>query len=523
MKHDPTTLQSESPSSSKTYVNLPVGWTHARLGEITVRSEYGTSTKCDYSGRSIPVLRIPNIARGEIDTSDLKRAIAKISLDDGDELQLGDILICRTNGSLSLLGKAAVIRCAFESSHSFASYLLRFRFLERETLPRWVHLFLSSIGRRFIESHAASSAGQHNISLSTLHTMSLPIAPINEQRRIVAKIDELFSDLDAGVAALERAQANLKRYRASVLKAAVEGKLTEEWRSEQSEIEAATELLKRTASPARPARYKSRSIDVIAGHAALSVGHTGKSLPADWAWSPLVDIAKMESGHTPSRNHPEWWDGDVKWVGILDAKAHHGGVIYETLQHTNEEGLANSAARLLPIGTVCVSRTAASIGYVIVLGNPMATSQDFVNWVPTEAVTSEWLRLVFMVDREVLVHFGKGSTHKTVYFPEWLSLHVAVPPLKEQERITGEVDLRLSQIAIAERQLETDLLRAARLRQSILKQAFEGKLVPQDPKDEPASKLLDHTRKEQVPTNGSVASKGRPRNSNAKATKAASK
>ena len=83
------------------------------------------------------------------------------------------------------------------------------------------------------------------VTLGDLRRFIVPIAPANEQRRIVSKIDELFSDLDAGVAALERAKANLKRYRAAVLKAAVEGKLTEQWRAEHPPKETAPQLLER--------------------------------------------------------------------------------------------------------------------------------------------------------------------------------------------------------------------------------------------------------------------------------------
>jgi type I restriction enzyme S subunit len=181
----------------------------------------------------------------------------------------------------------------------------------------------------------------------------------------------------------------------------------------------------------------------------------------------------MESGHTPSRNHPEWWDGDIPWIGIADAREHHGTVINDTFQHTNEAGLANSASRLLPAGTVCISRT-ASVGYVTVMGCAMATSQDFVNWIPTKAVTSEWLRLVFQADTEGLRSFGSGSVHKTIYFPEWLSMHAAIPPLAEQHQIVAEVEARTTAIDHLEAELDRQISRSNRLRQSTLAAAFSG-------------------------------------------------
>ena len=128
------------------------------------------------------------------------------------------------------------------------------------------------------------------------------------------------------------------------------------------------------------------------------------------------------------------------------------------------------------------------------MGHPMATSQDFVNWVPTDVVTSGWLRVVFLADREALRRFGKGSVHTTIYFPEWLSVHIALPPVAEQEQIFAEIERRLSIVDELEAQVEADRKRAGRLRKSILKRAFAGRLVPQDRSDEPAAKLLERIR-----------------------------
>jgi type I restriction enzyme, S subunit len=116
------------------------------------------------------------------------------------------------------------------------------------------------------------------------------------------------------------------------------------------------------------------------------------SLPPDgWRWAPLMKLARLESGHTPSRRHPEYWGGEIPWISIQDARGSHGGRIDDTLEKTNDLGIANSSARVLPAGTVCLSRT-ASVGYVVVMGRPMATSQDFVNWVCSEQLDPDFLK-----------------------------------------------------------------------------------------------------------------------------------
>lgn len=179
---------------------------------------------------------------------------------------------------------------------------------------------------------------------------------------------------------------------------------------------------------------------VIQGDYALSVGCPDTPAPRGWRWVPLADVARLETGHTPSRKHPEYWDGDVPWIGIKDATANHGRVINDTFQHTNELGIANSSARVLPAHTVCLSRT-ASVGYVVVMGRPMATSQDFVNWVCSDAIDYRYLKAVLLAERNSFLRFASGTTHQTIYFPEVKAFHVCLPPIEEQRAIADIVSV----------------------------------------------------------------------------------
>jgi len=360
-----------------------------------------------------------------------------------------------------------------------------------ELLPKFANYALNSDFTRRRLRGIVHGVGRPRLNLKEIKAIEIPVPPLDEQQRIVAEIEKQFTRIEVSGAALNRARANLKRYRRAVLAAACAGQLvpTEAIlaRNDHRAYEPAHELIARTAAPPRPNRWSSRSSDVIRGHAALAVGNPDTKLPEGWSWCPLVDIARMESGHTPSREHPEWWGGNVPWISLPDARDHDGRVIHETLQHTNEKGLENSAARLLPAGTVCISRT-ASVGYVVVMGQSMATSQDFVNWIPSTAVTSDWLSIVFSTDRDALRRFGKGSVHNTIYFPEWLSVYIAVPPLAEQHRIVAEVERRLSVLEEIEGLVDANLQRAIRLRQSILDRAFSGRLVKSNVTDKSAGK-----------------------------------
>jgi restriction endonuclease S subunit len=210
---------------------------------------------------------------------------------------------------------------------------------------------------------------------------------------------------------------------------------------------------------------------IIRGRCAISVNNPGHLTPAGWARVPLSDVAELGTGHTPSRSHPEYWDGDVAWIGIRDAGAHHGRVIDDTTQHVTKLGLANSAARLLPKDTVCLSRT-ASVGYVVKMGREMATSQDFVTWTCGEALDPDFLMSALLAEGDDIRRFGEGSTHTTIYFPEVKAFHIDLPPMPEQRRIVAKLDALTARLSRARAALEraTDLQQ--RIRVAVLSEMF---------------------------------------------------
>lgn len=194
----------------------------------------------------------------------------------------------------------------------------------------------------------------------------------------------------------------------------------------------------------RVSRTKGREATegVIPGRFALSVGKPDLPAPSGWRWTALSDVAQLESGHTPSRKHPEYWNEGIPWIGIRDAVDNHGRQIHNTYQHISQLGLENSSARLLPPRTVCLSRT-ASVGYVVVMGATMATSQDFVNWVCGPGLEPEYLKYVLLAENDSLLRFASGTTHQTIYYPEAKAFHALLPPVEVQQavvRVLGALD-----------------------------------------------------------------------------------
>ncbi len=196
----------------------------------------------------------------------------------------------------------------------------------------------------------------------------------------------------------------------------------------------------------------------------------------EWRWHRLISVARLATGHTPSRRCPEYWNGDIPWLQLPDIRALDGRRAFDTLEHTNELGIDNSAAVLLPEGTVCMSRT-ASVGFVTVMGRPMATSQDFVNWVCGPALSPEFLKWLLIACRTPIRDLGSGAVHQTIYFPTVEQFSVCFPAIPEQERIAEWVSRGMEQAAVARRAALERLAAAEALAAALLREIFEGPQV----------------------------------------------
>lgn len=198
---------------------------------------------------------------------------------------------------------------------------------------------------------------------------------------------------------------------------------------------------------------------------------TNKDHPKGWRWVALSDVAQMESGHTPSRNHPEYWGGDIPWISVKDARLAHGKRLSETEEYTNSLGIANSSARLLPAGTVCLSR-GGTVGYVVILDRPMATSQGFANWICGPQLIPEFLQYLLLAEADALEKFSIGTTIKTIYYPDLKAFHVCLPPLAEQKRIVALLDEAFAGIDAAKAKAESNWRDANTLFASRLEEIF---------------------------------------------------
>jgi len=350
------------------------------------------------------------------------------------------------------------------------------------------------------------------VDFNQLGAFRLLIPPVPEHHRLVAKIEELFSDLDAGVAALRRARVELKRYRASVLKAAVEGRLTAAWRAAHPDVEPAEKLLERILTERR-AKWEAEQLRKYA--------EKGKEPPKGWKQKypdPAAPVLPKDVG-VPST----WTEASLEQLtsatrvicyGILMPKDHiPDGVPFvkvrdmrgdrldpAALQRTSPEIAAKYArASLLP-GDLLLAirgtygRTVEVPAELIGANITQDTARLAVSPLIDRAFVLRHLRS--MDSQNYFKRVARGVAVKGVNIGDVRPAPILLPPNEEQAEIVAEVDRRLSVVDAVEAEVEHALQRAGRLRQSILKRAFEGGLVPQDPSDEPAEQLLERLRAE---------------------------
>jgi type I restriction enzyme S subunit len=211
--------------------------------------------------------------------------------------------------------------------------------------------------------------------------------------------------------------------------------------------------------------------DSFHGITPLSLGRDEAPAPKDWRWQSLLELARLATGHTPSRRCPEYWaEGDIPWLALPDIRAMDCRVASETSEKTNAQGIANSSARVLPAGTVALSRT-ASVGFVTIFGRDMATSQDFVNWVCGPDLHAPFLMWLLRASRTFIKGASTGAVHQTVYMDVVERFRVCLPNLETQTAIAtrlNEAFLLIQQLQSAhEAQLEAlDALPGAYLREA---------------------------------------------------------
>lgn len=499
---------------------LPQGWLWIFLDDILSGIEAGKSFKCEERPPSIDevgVVKVSAVSWGEFDESQSKTCTDINRLEPRFLIKDGDFLFSRAN-TIELVGACVIVQRVL-GRVMLSDKILRFHIVE---VPlKWVLFVLRSRhGRDEIERLATGNQdSMRNIGQDRIRRIRIPLPPLTEQHRIVAKIDELFSELDAGVELLKKLKAKLKRYRQSVLKAAVEGKLTKDWReAHQGELEPASVLLERILKERRE-KWEAEQLAQMKAKGKTPKDDSWKlkykepvtpdtfdlpELPEGWEWISLdYVLSKIEAGksfkceeRTPT----------VEEVGVVKVSAVTWGEFNEFESKTCLDLDRINPQLFVKEGDFLFSRanTIELVGACVIakhVTRRVMLSDKILRFYFVE-VPPRWVLFALRtrLGRNEIERLSTGNQEsmRNIGQERIRRIRIFLPPVQEIQQIVSELERRFSVTDELEKVLNQNLKRAEKLRQSILKKAFEGKLVPQDSTDEPADKLLERIKAEKA-------------------------
>lgn len=499
-------------------ITPPLNWSLVALEDISADVSPGfASGRHNSDGTGIPHLRPMNVDRdGQIDLSVVK----SVAESNGIELQPGDVLFNNTN-SAELIGKTAVVSTR-EAGFAFSNHMTRIRpefGINPTFAARQLH-FLWMVG--YMKHRCTNHVNQASISSKTLaKTIPFLLPPAAEQTRIVAKLEELLSDLDAGVAELKAAQKKLGQYRQSLLKAAVEGALTAEWRANNTPTVTGAQLLQRILTERR-ARWEAKQLEKFTEQGKNPPKDWRKKypepeqpdttdlpeLPEGWVWARVEQVSSDEKyslaiGPFGSNlKVTDYRDSGVPLVFVRNIRSgNYGG---EYTKFVTEEKAKELSAHSVQPGDVLVTK----------MGEPPGDADVYPQTQPVAIITADCIKircqsglmapefLKAAINSEIgkrqIRPMTQGVAQKKVSLGRFSSLAVPVPPMDEQSVVVKILTEAEREAAAELKAIDYSLKQSAAQRQNILRAAFAGELVPQDPNDEPASALLERIRAERA-------------------------
>lgn len=494
-------------------------WITCTLGELLTLKNGFAFKSSNYISEGIPVIRIGDINNWIVDENQAKCVVENKEYD-GYIVEKGDILIAMSGATTGKFG-------VYESdSKAYQNQRVGNLKPSSKDLIDKKYIFNLLYSLKYQIEKDAYGGAQPNISAGKIHALNTVLAPLPEQRAIVAKIEELFSDLDKGIADLKKAQDQLVTFRQAVLKKAFEGELTKEWREQQTDLPKADELLMQI----KEERQKHYEQQLENWKQALKSweenGKEGKkptkpkklieisnltkeeldkldSLPSEWLYSYLAfagELARGKSKHRPRNDSKLFENGKYPFIQTGDVKAQK--IITDFNKKYSEFGLQQS--KLWKKGTLCIT-IAANIAETGFLGIDACFPDSIVGFTPfNEIIENHFIEYFFQLAKTRISAYAPATAQKNINLTILENLVVPFCSKKEQNKIVQEIESRLSVCDNVELSIVESLEKAKALRQSILKKAFDGTLLSaaeiaacKAAKDyEPASVLLEKIKAE---------------------------
>ena len=472
---------------------IPKSWHWTTMGEISAVVGGGTPRTADltnFEGGTIPWVTPADLSGYSSKyISHGERSITRKGLETSSARMLpaGTVLFT----SRAPIGYIAIASNPVCTNQGFKSFVLK-----DDVVPDYVYWWLK--GNKELTESVASGTTFLELSGAKAKLIPIPIAPLDEQKRIVAEIEKQFSRLDEAVTSLKRGKVNLKRYKAAVLKAAVEGKLTEQWRKENPDVKSAEKLLERILAERRK-KWEETELNKMRAKGKEPKDDSWRKeykwpvkpgtdnlndLPKGWIWIRLEQVAeRITKGSSPN-----WQGFNYVEKGIPFVRSQNvlwGELDISDIAYLPKEFNQKESRSVLMAGDVLLNIVGASIGRSAIV--PPALEGSNVNQaVAIIRLIRRGLNNAFLMNYLISSDAQEKINKRKVDVARAnLSLTdigdtiVPLPPESEQRLIVDEIDKRLSSTERFLAEIEKNLMRAERLRQSILKKAFSGRLVLQ--------------------------------------------
>ena len=510
----------------------PVGWKTVSLAQVAdlvrgVSFPKEVKTSSDERGY-VACLRTTNVQR-EVDWQNLWFIPSKYIRREEQYLRSGDVLISTAN-SLQLVGKVAQVK-TIPRQATLGAFISAIRSVGQIN-PAFVYYQLTaSEYQAKIRNCASTTTNISNVSTAKLLILDFSVPPAAEQERIVAKIEELLTKLDAGIQELRKAQAQLKRYRQTVLKAAVTGELTKEWReAHKDELEPASELLARILKERR-AKWEANQLARMKDAGKMPDNDEWKkryveareplakklpSLPGEWLWVSVDQLTEIVT----KGSSPNWQGFNYTHEGVIFVRSQNvgwGALDLKEAAYLPEAFNEKEKKSILKVHDVLLNIVGASIGRAAVAttavrGGNVNQAVAIIRLLKSGFTPKLLTQYLISPETQRRINMEKVDVARAnLSLDDIKSIPVPLMSLDEQEQIVAETERLLSIADASEQIIERNLKATERMRQSILKQAFEGKLVPQDPNDEPAEALLERIKVERAKRDAEKRAAAKPR------------
>lgn len=469
---------------------LPGGWKQTTLEEVCSKITDGTHKTPTYVDNGVRFISIKNIRPFEsINWDNYKKFIPH---NEHKELikrcnpEVDDIIFPR----IGTLGFAK--RIDFTEPVSLFVGLGLAKPLKNVISPRYLEYWMNSSLIHELSYTKATGTGRKTLPLAESKKFPILLPPLNEQRRIVAKIEDLLSQVNTSRERLAKVPEIMKQFRQSVLAAAFSGRLTEQWRKEHPAVDPASVLLERIVKERKKKlgkKYKEPSpIDT----SDLS------ELPEGWEWTKIGQIETfMGSGITPRGGKSTYLSEGIPFIRSQNVWPY--GLKLDNIAYISEEQHEKmSRTKVHPLD-VLLNITGASIGRsTYVPGDfPESNVNQHVCIIRTPRLIYHEFLSSFLnspIGQDEIFSTQSGVTREGLNYTQIRGMRMPLPPQEEQQEIVRQVDSLFKQADEIGKQVATATQSAEQITQSILAKAFSGELVPQDPNDEPASVLLERIK-----------------------------